>query len=83
MFSGLRVYALWNGSRLKYLLAGAIITLGCVPIATNIVGHLVTSVMHEFDALQFQWTRVQAEYINPPISACIDAVNVSDKTNVM
>ncbi|GJE98348.1 hypothetical protein PsYK624_145760 [Phanerochaete sordida] len=41
VFSGLRVYALWHDSRLRYILLVVVILLGCIPIATNSVLRLV------------------------------------------
>ncbi|EKM56378.1 uncharacterized protein PHACADRAFT_207631 [Phanerochaete carnosa HHB-10118-sp] len=68
VFSALRVYALWQGSRTKYVFPIIVLTLGLVPIATNIFG----------------WTRTEIVYENSPLvllSTCNDFINAPPKLN--
>ena len=43
VLSALRVYALWQGSKMKYIFSAVVFILGAVPVATNIVGHAFNS----------------------------------------
>ncbi|GJE98324.1 hypothetical protein PsYK624_145520 [Phanerochaete sordida] len=55
IFSALRVYALWQGSRARWPFAFTVLLLGLVPVWTNIYG----------------WTRTSVEYAELPIlSTC-------------
>ncbi|GJE98328.1 hypothetical protein PsYK624_145560 [Phanerochaete sordida] len=65
LFSALRVYALWQGSRLRHLLAGIVFVFGAVPVATNI----------------FAATHASGFSYDPVFSACEVRINVSPELN--
>ncbi|EKM60225.1 uncharacterized protein PHACADRAFT_246073 [Phanerochaete carnosa HHB-10118-sp] len=46
VFSALRVYALWQGSRMKYAFTAIVLTLGIIPLGTNIFHAVRTSITY-------------------------------------
>ncbi|EKM56299.1 uncharacterized protein PHACADRAFT_207577 [Phanerochaete carnosa HHB-10118-sp] len=64
LFSALRVYALWQGSWMRYVYLVVVLMLGLVPIGTNI----------------FKWTHTVLSFLNTPqVIECIDSTNISLK----
>lgn len=52
VFSALRVYALWQGSRMRYVFLAIVLILGVVPVGTNIVHRtfmIYASIFTNFD----------------------------------
>ncbi|EKM56360.1 uncharacterized protein PHACADRAFT_207614 [Phanerochaete carnosa HHB-10118-sp] len=66
VFSALRVYALWHGSRIQYIFPAIVLMLGLVPVGTNIFG----------------WVHTVAAFLdNPPFTSCEFYINVPPKLN--
>lgn len=65
VFSAFRVYALWYTSRFKYLFFAAIIILGCVPIASNIVSYYIEDTPFHLmpgSYIQLVWVATSGSY---------------------
>ncbi|EKM60227.1 uncharacterized protein PHACADRAFT_189362 [Phanerochaete carnosa HHB-10118-sp] len=60
--STLRVYALWQSSRMKYVFPAVVFMLGTVPVGTNIVNSIRTSVFYVDTPLYFGCS----EFFNMP-----------------
>ncbi|EKM60191.1 uncharacterized protein PHACADRAFT_85378, partial [Phanerochaete carnosa HHB-10118-sp] len=66
MFSALRVYALWQGSQMKYVFPTAVFVLGAIPVGTNIYNWMRTSIIYSE---------------TPPSLGCNEYTNVQPKLN--
>ncbi|EKM60189.1 uncharacterized protein PHACADRAFT_246036 [Phanerochaete carnosa HHB-10118-sp] len=67
VFSALRVYALWQGSRMKYAFPAIVLALGMIPVGTNI----------------FNWARSSITFVETPqVTGCFDSTNIPPKLSM-
>ncbi|EKM56463.1 uncharacterized protein PHACADRAFT_207695 [Phanerochaete carnosa HHB-10118-sp] len=67
LFAAFRVYALWYDWKYKHFLLAVVLTLGFVPVATNIFG----------------WANIVLTYQGPLLDGCAAYINTSDELNMM
>lgn len=65
LLSGLRVYALWHNSQLRFLFLAVVLLLGSVPIWTN----------------AYRWSVTSIAYYGPPFDTCNISIAITQKTN--